>query len=372
MSNLFKDIYSESFYKKFAETLALTIPSFDKDMFINLIFSDEFVEYELKQRMTHTAKVLHHFLSKNFVEASETLKQLIENLRVAGMKEETLEYMFLPEYISMYGLDDYENAILAFEVITQFTSCEFAVRPFILKYEKNMLVQMLLWSTHRNNMVRRLASEGSRPRLPWAMALPSLKMDPAPILPILENLKNDTCAIVRRSAANNLNDISKDNKEIVIKIAKKWHGNNKATDGLIKHGCRTMLKQGDPEVLELFGFDSKDIELSDFQVLTPTVRIGSKLEFSFTISNTGETPKMLRLEYGLYYKKNNGELSKKVFKISEREIEPNRIYEITRKQSFKLITTRKFYTGAHELSVILNGLESQKVVFNLIKTDLDT
>lgn len=372
MSNLFKDVYSGSFYNKFADILALTIPSFDKEVFTKLIFSDEFSGYELKQRMTHTAKVLHHFLSENFVESSATLRLLIENLRIAGMKEKSIEYMFLPEYISMYGLDDYEHAISAFEVITQFTSCEFAVRPFILKYERRMLKQMLMWTTHSNNMVRRLASEGSRPRLPWAMALPSLKIDPAPILSILENLKNDPCEIVRRSVANNLNDISKDNTAIVIKLAKEWHGANKSTDALIKHACRTMLKQAVPEALELFGFDSQDIELSNFQVLTPTVYIGSQLAFSFTIANSGKETKMLRLEYGLYYKKNNGELSKKVFKISEREVKPNRTYEINRKQNFKIITTRKFYTGVHELSIILNGQESHRVAFNLLMPSAET
>ncbi|WED27577.1 DNA alkylation repair protein [Vibrio sp. DW001] len=372
MSNLFKDIYSASFYNTFSETLALTIPLFDKDEFIQLIFSDEFAGYELKQRMTHTAKVLHHFLSDDFVESSSTLKQLIENLRAAGMKEESIEYMFLPEYISMYGLDNYEHAISAFEVVTQFTSCEFAVRPFIIKYEEQMLAQMLQWTVHENNMVRRLASEGSRPRLPWAMALPSFKIDPAPILSILRNLKNDPCDIVRRSVANNLNDISKDNATTVIQLAREWHGQNKPIDALIKHACRTMLKQGVPEVLELFGFDSRDIELSNFKILTPTVYIGDQLAFSFTIVNTGKKTQMLRLEYGLYYKKNNGELSKKVFKISEREVEPNRMYEIKRKQNFKIITTRKFYTGAHELSIIFNGQESNRLSFDLLMPNVET
>ena len=372
MSNLFKDIYSASFYNKFSETLALTIPVFDKDEFMQLIFNNEFAGLELKQRMTHTAKVLHHFLSDDFVESSSTLKQLIENLRAAGMKEESIEYMFLPEYISMYGLDNYEHAISAFEVVTQFTSCEFAVRPFIIKYEQQMLAQMLQWTSHENNMVRRLASEGSRPRLPWAMALPSFKIDPAPILSILRNLKNDPCDIVRRSVANNLNDISKDNAATVIQLAKEWHGKNKSTDALIKHACRTMLKQGVPEVLELFGFDSRDIELSNFQILTPTVCIGDQLAFSFTIVNTGKKTHMLRLEYGLYYMKNNGELSKKVFKISEREVEPNRSYEINRKQNFKIITTRKFYTGTHELSIILNGQESHRLSFDLLMPDAET
>jgi len=365
MSNLFKDIYSESFYDQISEVLSQTISSFDPVEFKGLIFNDEFDGYELKERMTHTAKVLSHFLPDDFGKATETIKQIIENLRITGVKEEIIEFMFFPEYIAMYGIDDYENSISAFEFVTQFTSCEFAVRPYILKYEEKMLAQMLLWSKHKNNIVRRLASEGSRPRLPWAMALPNLKKNPTPILLILNNLKQDSCEIVRRSVANNLNDISKDNPEIVIELAKEWKGISKETDSIIKHACRTLLKQGNPEALKLFGFDSNHIELSEFQISTPKVRIGSKLEFSFSISNKNKRNKMVRLEYGLYYQKKNGKLSRKVFKISEREVGPNKMYEIKRKQSFKLITTRKFYPGRHQLSIIINGQESKTMEFEL-------
>ncbi len=366
MSNLFKDIYSQEFYNQLSEIMLVTIPSFDEKTFNQLIFNDNFIHYELKERMTHTAKVLHHFLSDDFEEAAETIKQLIDNLRLAGIKEESIEFMFFPEYISLYGIDHYEESISAFEFVTQFTSCEFAVRPYILKYEEKMLAQMVLWSKHPSNKVRRLASEGSRPRLPWAMALPSLKKNPMPIFPILDTLKNDRCEIVRRSVANNLNDISKDNPNFVIETAQKWQGYTKETDTLIKHASRTLLKQGEPEALQLFGFDSKNIMLLNFDILTPNVKIGDALEFSFSLTNQDKTCKKLRLEYGLYYKKSNGDLSRKVFKISEREIEPNKEYKIYRKQSFKLITTRKFHTGIHQLSIIINGQESQIENFELV------
>jgi 3-methyladenine DNA glycosylase AlkC len=366
MSNLFKDIYSKEFYNQLSEIMLITIPSFNKDAFNQLIFNEHFIHYELKERMTHTASVLDHFLSDDFGTAAESIKQLIENLRVAEIKEESIEFMFFPEYISMYGIDHYEESISAFEFITQFTSCEFAVRPYILKYEEKMLAQMVLWSKHPSNKVRRLASEGSRPRLPWAMALPCLKKNPMPLFPILDTLKNDSCEVVRRSVANNLNDISKDNPTIVIETAQKWQGYTKETDALIKHACRTLLKQGEPRTLQLFGFDSKNIILSNFEILTPEVKIGEALEFSFSLTNQNKTCKKLRLEYGLYYKKSNGDLSRKVFKISEREIDPNKVYQINRKQSFKLITTRKFYAGIHQLSIIINGQESQIKNFELV------
>jgi len=359
MSNLLKDIYSPLFYEKFSGVLKSTIPSFDDVKFKKLIFNDEFQTYELKERMTHTAKVLHCFLPTEFDKASKTLFNIIEKLRISNAKEDGFEYMFLPEYISMYGLNDYESSISALEFITQFVSCEFAVRPYILKYEKKMLQQMLSWSRHESSKVRRLASEGSRPRLPWAIALPGLKKSPEPLLAILHNLKQDSSETVRRSVANNLNDISKDNPEFVIDVVQSWKAVTKETDALLKHACRTLLKKGDKKALEIFGFDSHSIQLIDFKIITPKVNMGGELQFSFSISNTNSKKQMARLEYGLYYKKQNGKLSKKVFKISEREIEGNKSFQILKKQSFKLITTRKYYSGLHQLSIIINGQESE-------------
>src|SRR5690606_35514298 len=121
---------------------------------------------------------------------------------------------------------------------------------------------------HKHWGVRRLASEGCRPRLPWGMALSHLKEDPLPIIPILENLKNDPSRFVRLSVANNMNDIVKDNPQTVIELAKKWYGTSKEVDWVIKHGCRTLLKQGNPDVMALFGFDTavKKYRIEDFLI----------------------------------------------------------------------------------------------------------
>ncbi len=366
MSELIKDVYSKSFYDKLAVVLKQTLNSFDEVVFSNMIFDENFENYELKQRLSHTTKVLHHFFPSDFKEACSVLKKLIENLREANIYEQSMEFMFLPEYVEIYGIEDFSTSVDAFEVITQYTSCEFAVRPFLKKYPEKMLAQMILWSQHENNKVRRLSSEGSRPRLPWAMALPSYKKDPTPLLPIFENLKLDSCEVVRRSVANNLNDIAKDNPAFVIKIAKQWKGKNSETNALVKHACRTLFKQSNKEILELFGFKSDLIKISEFKILTPLVKIGEKLEFDFSLINEDANSQKMRLEYGLYYMKNSGKLSLKVFKISERDLEPNQTIQMQRAQSFKVITTRKFHTGLHQLSLIINGVEGEKLDFELI------
>jgi 3-methyladenine DNA glycosylase AlkC len=365
MSNLLKDIYSPSFYQQLCNSLEQTLTDFDRGQFISRIFSPDFASMELKQRMSHTIETIALYLPQQFDQAAGLICKLIENLKQAGVEEQSFEYMFLPEFIENRGLDEFETSVKALETITQYTSCEFAVRPFINRHGQEMIEQMTSWSHHENKWVRRLATEGSRPRLPWAMALPALKKDPLPLIPILENLKQDPSETVRRSVANNLNDISKDNPEFVLARVKIWQGQSTETDALIKHACRTLLKQGEPRVMALFGYDPKGIEISDLTLLTPEVEYGNQLRFSFHIFNNTKAARKTRIEYAIYHLKKNGELSPKVFKISEREIEAGEQIEIERKHSIRPITTRRYYAGRHQVAVIINGVESDRFDFNL-------
>lgn len=365
MAEPLKNIYNQQFFEAFTNALKNILLDFDEERFLNKIFDSEWENRELKQRMRHLSTTLKDFLPTDFEKAADKILELINHLKIKHFGL-SFEYMFLPDFIEQYGLDDYETSIKTLEEVTQFTSCEFAVRPFIIKYPKQMMKQMLVWSKHKHHGVRRFSSEGCRPRLPWAMALPELKNDPTQILPILENLKNDTSEFVRKSVANNLNDIVKDNPKTVINLVKEWHGKSKNTDWIIKHGCRTLLKQGNIEIMELFGFGSvKNIRIENFQISTPKVKIGESLEFDFKLLNNNDGNTKIRLEYGLYYQKANGSLSKKVYKISEKEYSKNSITQIIRKQPFRIITTRKFHLGLHQLSVIINGNECEKLNFEL-------
>ncbi len=367
MAELFKNIYSADFFAGFTDTLQKTVPGFDKTAFLANIFDGDWESRELKARMRHISIVLNDHLPGDYNSQVETILQTIAQLQKDGYQEDSIEYMFFPDFMEVYGLKHYDISVTAFETVTKFTSCEFAVRPFIIKYEMQMVTRMLVWAKHNHPSVRRLASEGSRPRLPWAMAIPSFKKNPAPIMPILEALKNDPSESVRRSVANNLNDISKDNPDLVISIAKRWQGASLDTDRLLKHASRTLLKQGGAEIMALFGFGSvEDIHIKGFHILTPKVEIGGALKFTFTLVNTSASISKLRLEYGLYYQKANASLSRKVFKISEKDYGAKSETVITRKQSFKIITTRVFHPGKHQLSLIINGTEMQKLDFHLI------
>jgi len=361
-----KNIYNEQFFEEFINSIQQTLSNFDKVSFLNTIFDKEWKKRELKQRMRHIVLCLKPHLPIGYKQMINRVLKIIKQLQKNNIKGQSFEWMFLPEFIELYGLDDYKTSILAFERITQFTSCEFAIRPFIVKYPIKMIEQMLVWSSHKNKHVRRFSSEGCRPRLPWAMALPELKKNPKPILPILENLKNDESEYVRRSVANNLNDIAKDNPQTVIKITKKWIGKTVETDKLVKHACRTLLKQGNIEVMSVFGFGSvKKIKIIDFKIHTPKVKIGEVLNFSFQLKNKNNFKTKIRIEYGLYFQKANGTLSKKVFKISEKEHKKNATVSINKNHSFRIITTRKFHVGLHQVAIVINGVAFKKFDFLL-------
>jgi 3-methyladenine DNA glycosylase AlkC len=362
----FKNLYNERFYLILSQHLKNCLVCFNEQEFMALMLCDKFETLELKERMSHTNAVMHQFMPTDFSQAADVLIKLIESLTTSGITEGSVEYMFLPEYIETYGIDHYQKSVEVMEKITKFTSGEFAVRPFLIKYGNQMLAQMVLWSQHEHYRVRRLASEGSRPRLPWAIALPEYKKNPADILPILHLLIDDPTEIVRRSVANNLNDIAKDNPQVVIDFVKKYIGKSEQFDRTLKHASRTLLKQACPDTLALFGYDSKGIELTEFEVITEDVNFGECVQFSFTLKNTSTISKKIRLEYGLYFLKKNGQLSKKVFKISERTLAANETHHVDRKQSFKAISTRVLYPGKHQVSIILNGKEFAPKDFVLI------
>jgi len=356
-----KNIYSKAFIDEFTGLLKKVYPALDTNKFTKLVFSKDWAEKELKQRMRHIAAVLREVLPQDYSKATAIIVKCVEERMKGREGQMSLEFMFCPDFVEVYGIDDFETSINAFEKITQYTSAEFAVRPFLIKYPEKMQKQMLKWSTHSNAMVRRLASEGFRPRLPWAMAVPYLKKDPSIIFPVLENLKQDESESVRRSVANNLNDIAKDHPELVIKLASQWQGQSTELDKVVRHGSRTLLKRGHPGALKHFGLtEVKGVEVSLLKIDKKKIKIGDELKFSFLLTVKKEAK--LRIEYGIDYVKANGKTSRKIFKLSEGVFAKGE-HELLRKQSFRELTTRKHYHGEHAIAIIVNGQEKAVVAF---------
>src|SRR5690349_23449689 len=350
MPELLKNIYHTLFFEQFTDAVKAVLPSFKKEAFLNQIFDPEWESKALKQRMSHIAVTLKDHLPGSYKENIKHIIRVIDRLKQDGVKENSLAYMFLPQFVSQYGQDDLKTSLKAIETITQFTSCEFAIRPFLLKHQKEVMQQMLQWSRHSNHLVRRFSSEGCRPRLPWAMAIPALKKDPSDIIPILENLKADSSLFVRKSVANNLNDIAKDNPQVVIGLVQKWKGVSKETDWIVKHGSRALLKKADKNIYEIFGLDSSSACFIDkLKLHKGRIKIGDRLGFSFQLNHTKKQATKLRIEYAIYYVKANGQQSKKLFKLTENNYEAGTTYLFNRQQRFQDFTTRKHYPGKHKL-----------------------
>lgn len=352
-----KALYNQAFVQGLAKAIAAASKGFDTADFEQRIFDADWEQRELKQRMRHVTQVMHATIPGDYRTQIKVLN------KVAPTIKDGLLGMVFPDFVQQYGLEDYATSVKAMAHFTQYSSAEFAVRPFIEKYPK-MMTQMLAWADHPNEHIRRLSSEGCRPRLPWGMALKAFKKDPAPILPILEKLKVDDALYVRKSVANNLNDIIKDNPDIVLDTAERWLKTaHPHTQWIVKHGVRTLLKRGDKRTLALFGLaDATGLEVSDLSFTKSTLPIGEHFHFSFQLQV--DKPRKVRIEYGIYFIKANGSQSRKVFQLSEKEFVAGK-HSFTRKQNFHNLTTRKHYTGTHRLVIIVNGEEKLGLDFEL-------
>lgn len=357
MAEPLKNIYSPAFIQQLAAVLQAHYPAFDTIRFTAFIMDQHWPQKALKARMHHIALALHHTLPP-FKQALPILQQ------AAAEFEQGMAGMFFPDYVQTFGRDDVELSLDALAFFTPFSSSEFAVRPFILQSPATTMLHMQAWTKHENAHVRRLASEGCRPRLPWAAQLPVFIADPTPIFSILEVLKDDESGYVRKSVSNNLNDISKDHPARVLSLCQSWLGHSKHRDAIIKHGLRTLLKQAHPEALALFGYTPLPcMEIIDFSY-TQRVPWQGELRFSCLVQSNQPFGK-LRLEFAIDFLKVNGKPSRKVFQISESECLTHS-KAIKKVFSFKPITTRQYYAGPHQLTLIINGQKVASGAFTLM------
>ncbi|MBM7568960.1 DNA alkylation repair protein [Paenibacillus sacheonensis] len=349
-----KAMYDLPFLRQFAARVASVWPAFPEERFVTLTTGDGWEALELKGRMRRITTSLGDALPPSYPEALEVL------LAVSGQCS-GFPYLFFPDFVEVYGLADWERSMDALEAFTVQSSAEFAIRPFILQDPERTMARMTEWSQHGNEHVRRLSSEGCRPRLPWAPALPMFKRDPSPILPILEQLKADPSLYVRKSVANNLNDIAKDNPEVVKTIAGRWIGQHAYTDWIVRRGCRSLVGAADPEALALFGYEGEAaadfVAAAEIDALHPEAFIGGISELSYRLrlkDGAGEAIR-LRLELGVDYVKSSGKTSQKRFLLGDKRVLPGAGVQGAKKLDWKDLSTRKHYEGLHRLTLLVNG-----------------
>lgn len=359
MAPQLKEIYTSDYITRLGAELAARHRRFSAADFQRAVFDRDWPRRELKARMRHISQCLHAGLGLPYPEA-------IELLMAVAPAFGGLQGMLFPDYVEVYGLDHWQPSMRALAGFTRHSSSEFAVRPFILRDPEKMLRQMLAWSRADDEHLRRLASEGSRPRLPWATALPAFKRDPAPLLPILDQLRADPSAYVRRSVANNLNDIAKDNPAVTLDWATRWRGSHPHSDWIIRHGCRTLLKRAHPRALSLFEYASAThVAVKHLRLERAELCIGEDLRFEVRLAGEPALGR-LRLEYGIDYVKANGRHARKIFKLAEGEFDDG-ARSFGKRHSLRQMTTRRHYPGRHRLAIIVNGEVVKERAFTLME-----
>ncbi|MFJ5156395.1 DNA alkylation repair protein [Streptomyces sp. NPDC088353] len=263
---------------------------------------------------------------------------------------------------------DFDDGLDLLAKLTPRLTAEFALRTFLNTDPARTLATATTWTDSPDPAVRRLASEGTRPKLPWARQVPELTRNPAATLPLLDRLHADTSDNVRRSVANHLNDISRLDPDLATTQAARWtHGPASTTPALIRHAMRTLVKQGNPAALELVGFhgDRADLKVEGPRLERTGIPLGSALHFTARITNISNKPVTLAIDYVIHHKKANGKQTPKVFKLAKRTLPPGETTELWRSHSFRPINTRPYYPGAHAVQLQVNGYHYNKVPFVL-------
>jgi 3-methyladenine DNA glycosylase AlkC len=324
---------------------------------------------ELKQRVKHIIEVLHDFLPADFSQSTAILKQLPAVWRQLDPDKQISSFAAWPviDYASIYGLAYPDIALDLLSTLTPLFSAEFAIRPFIVEHPEYCHSQFKRWVNHEDEHVRRLVSEGTRPRLPWGMQLKMYIQDPSPNIPLLSALKDDPSLYVRRSVANHLNDVSKDNPDILLKICQTWQPNaSQEVLWIIKHATRSLVKTGHKEVLSLLGYEQKiDLDVGTLHLTPSQLKLGENITFQFTLRSTSSSQQKLVIDFAIHFVKANGQQKRKVFKLKSVILNAGQQITVQKCHAIKPITTRQYYAGTHLLEILVNGQSMGEKEFEL-------
>lgn len=261
----------------------------------------------------------------------------------------------------------FDDAMALLAELTGLLTAEFALRTLLRHDVDRALFIIVKWTGSADPAVRRLASEGTRPYLPWAVRVPQILSTPGVMVPVLDALYRDPDTAVRRSVANHLNDLSRDHPDLVVDTAARWlAAPDENTPGLVRHALRTLVKRGEPTALALLGFGAVSVSIDGPVLSRSAVPFGGDVEFRVTVSNDGEESARLAIDYAVHHRKANGAQVAKVFKLTTKTLAPGEALTVTKVHSFRPITTRRYYPGPHAVDVRVNGMISASTEFDLL------
>ncbi|MBP1861192.1 DNA alkylation repair protein [Rhizobium herbae] len=353
MAEPLKNLLHPALVKTMASQIAASDDTFDTARFVEVATRD-MQQLELMQRSLQIRDALGETLPGDFSKAAAILSAILPKNGRAGMTGWAL--LPVSQFVAQKGLGHFDLSLELLKQLTPHFTAEFGIRPFIHADQDRALATIGRWTADANHHVRRLASEGTRPRLPWAMRLPALMRDPQPILPILTTLLDDPEDYVRRSVANSLNDIAKDHPDLVAEFVGRHIGEaSPERRQLLRHASRTLLKKGHAAALANFGFAPLSGIGAALSIQTESVDFGDSLAFTLAIVNDGIAPQQVMVDYAIHHRKANGSLAPKVFKWKSLMLKPGETVEMARRHAMRAITTRQYYPGSHRLEVLVNG-----------------
>jgi 3-methyladenine DNA glycosylase AlkC len=320
---------------------------------------DGYEDLELTPRARQIGRALGQHLPKDYERAIEillaSLGPKLEQPELTGIEA----FLYLPHvfFVAEHGADHFEASMRAQYELTQRFSAEYSIRVFLERHPEQTLARLRVWALDPSAHVRRLVSEGTRPRLPWAPRLRAFQEDPRPVLELLELLKDDPELYVRRSVANNLNDIGKDNPGALIETCRRWlHDASPDRRWLVHHALRSAVKRAEPAALELLGFGAAAaVSVREVEISPAIARIGERVTVSVELENASSATQRLLADLRVGFVKANGKLGPKVFKLKELELDAGKSVRLAKKISLAQHTTRKHYPGRHRVELVLNG-----------------
>ena len=358
MAEPLKNLYGAEVPRRIAAMIGAVHPAFDGKAFLKTALNG-YEALALMPRGSHIADALHAHLPRDYPMAIRIVLASLNEPAHLRAGNALASFLFLPHtlFVAKYGLQHFELSMQAQHTLTQRFSAEFSIRKFIEQNQILALAFLRQWATDPSEHVRRLVSEGTRPRLPWAQRLRDFQRDPRPVVELLELLKDDASLYVRRSVANNLNDIGKDHPDVMIAVAERWlKGANENRRWIVRHALRSAVERGEPGALRLMGFgDSAKVAIHASKITPVRVKKGATATIAFQVAGTAKTTQHLLVDLKVHFVKANGKSNAKVFKLRELDLPSHTTALFAKRLSLKDLTTRKHYPGVHRVEAIING-----------------
>ena len=358
MAEPLKHSFGADVPRTIARTIAAVSPRFNEKAFVQSVL-EGYDDLALMPRAWKIAHALRRYLPGDYEQALAILLASLDRQSKRTVVSGMGAFVFLPHvfFVAEYGLDHFEASMRAQYLLTQRFTAEFSIRRYLERHQAATLARLAEWTTDPSEDVRRLVSEGTRPRLPWAPRLRAFQDDPRPVLALLERLKDDVSLYVRRSVANSLNDIGKDHPDVLVETATRWleHATEERR-WIVRHALRSAVKRGEAGALRVLGFGDKAVVAVEKVRITPSrPAIGSSVGIMCEVASQASGVQRLLVDLRVHYVKANGKSSPKVFKLKTVELAPKQTIAFSKTLALTQLTTRTHYPGLHRIELLVNG-----------------